>query len=108
MMTATWCLLAVLLILNVLAYLHARSMTHFAAGGVRTHRPEMLSLRQKAKVLITGITLPRPCNLVTPDSFGLTFETHRFRSDGGPELAASHLPYLDPTALVLLFHGDTP
>jgi alpha-beta hydrolase superfamily lysophospholipase len=93
------------LLINVLAYLHARAMTHFVSGGDRTQVPEKLTMFQKAKVLLTGVTIPRPENRVTPESLGLPFETHRIDGNGGPNLEAWLLPHPHGKAVVLLFHG---
>src|SRR4051794_24802560 len=43
-------LLAVAFVLNVVAFNHAWSMTHFASDGSRTASPESLSLAQKVAV----------------------------------------------------------
>ena len=45
--------------LNFLAYSHARTMTHFLPGGLRTGRPETLVFLQKVKVVALGVQLPQ-------------------------------------------------
>ena len=52
--------------LNALAYGHARTMTHFTAGGTRTGKAETLSWSQKLWVLAIGVQLPKPSNSQTP------------------------------------------
>ena len=47
-------LLAGVIGINVLAFMHAWAMTHFAASGQRTEQPEKLGRWGKAKVLVTG------------------------------------------------------
>src|SRR5439155_14935782 len=49
-----------LVLLNVVVYLHARAFTHYAPRGAATARPERLDRWQKARVLLTGVTIPRP------------------------------------------------
>lgn len=68
-------LLAALFGVNVLAYGHAWTMTHFMPGGVRTGRPEALSLTQKLSVVARGVQLPRPVNNRTPLDLQMTYET---------------------------------
>src|SRR5262245_59413321 len=97
--------LLALLLLNVLAYLHARSMTHYAADGVATLRPEAMSRLDKVRALLLGVTVPRPVNDNRPADVGLTAEVHRFSSEPGVELEAWYLPHPRPAGLVLLFHG---
>jgi alpha-beta hydrolase superfamily lysophospholipase len=95
-------LAAPLLGINVIACLHARAMTHFTKGGVRTPRPDQLSLREKLGVLFTGVNLPRPVLTRTPT---LPCTTERFAGDG-VELEAWRLPAPGKRrGLVLLFHG---
>jgi uncharacterized protein len=96
---------AALVLVNVIAFMHARAFTHYATGGARTGPPEALSRWHRAKVLLTGVTLPRPENLVTPAEFGLPFTTHTI-AEGAVTLEAWHVPADDARGLVLLFHGN--
>jgi alpha-beta hydrolase superfamily lysophospholipase len=98
-------LTALLIGLNVIAYNHAHAMTHFREGGPRTGNPETLSLLQKAKVLLLGISLPRPANQSDPASEGLAFETYHFRGKDGIRLEAWHVPHPEARGVVLLLHG---
>ena len=97
--------MAALTVLNLLAYQHARAMTHFCSGGERTPRPEALSLAQKAGVLMTGVTLPRPENQRTPAELGLAYQQHVFKSADGTRLEAWLVPQDDSRGVVILFHG---
>lgn len=92
-------------VINLIAYRHVYSMLHFAPTGKRTEKPEHLSWRQKAKILLTGITVPRPCNTSTPAACSLPYEVHRFQVNPSVELEAWHIPHPDSKGLVLLFHG---
>lgn len=91
--------------LNLIAYWHAYRMLHFVPTGNRTGKPEHLSWRQKAKILFTGITVPRPANTSTPAGCGLPYEVHRFQANPPVELEAWHIPHPDSKGLVVLFHG---
>jgi len=98
-------LLLLTILLNALAYMHAHAMTHFASEGERTGSPESLSVWRKAKVLVAGVTIPRPANHQTPADVGLPFTVHCFRSADGTNLEAWHLPHSQARGLVLMFHG---
>ena len=80
-------------------------MTHFTEEGARTGSPESLSRWQKAKILVTGVTVPRPRNDTTPGELGLQFKTYTFPGGDGADLEAWHVPHPAPKSLVLLFHG---
>ncbi len=103
-----WILAIALLLvvgINAAAFLHARSMTHFVDAGRRTAPPERLSVIETARVLLTGVTVARPRDRRTPAALGLAYETLRFASGHGPELAAWALPGRPDQPLVVLFHG---
>ncbi|HKM56418.1 MAG TPA: alpha/beta hydrolase, partial [Isosphaeraceae bacterium] len=103
----SFCLLlaAVLVALNIVAYNHAYSMTHFREGGSRTASPETLPFFAKAQVVLLGVNIPRPCNHADPSSQGLTFETLQFQGKDGVSLEAWHLANSSAKGLVLLLHG---
>ena len=94
------------LLLNVLAYRHARAMTRFAPSGSRTARPEGLSLLGKVKAVLWGVLVPRPANETTPALHALSYETLTF-AGGRHTLEAWYLPHTSDRGLVLLFHGYT-
>lgn len=99
-------LLLAFFLVNLLAYLHARAMTTFAPAGVRTAKPELLSPLEKAKVVLTGVTIPRPvANGVTPERCGLPFELHQIQGQNDVELEAWHISHRRAKALVLMFSG---
>jgi alpha-beta hydrolase superfamily lysophospholipase len=93
-----------LVLLNVVAFMQARAFTHYATGGASTGAPLALSRWEKAKVLLTGVRLPRPETWQTPDAFGLPFTSHRIEANG-VTLEAWHIPCDASRGLVLLFHG---
>src|SRR5437764_11616991 len=98
-------LLAVPLVLvNVVAYIQARAFTHFAPAGTATGNIQALDRWGKLRVLLTGVTIPRPENRSTPADLGLPFTTLAIAGDG-VALEAWHIPVERPRGLVLLFHG---
>jgi uncharacterized protein len=98
-------LLAGFALLNAWAFRHAWAMTHFSSGGKSTIRPEEMSMFDRARVLLTGVNLPRPANDKTPADVGMPFETHRVEVPDGIELEAWYVPHADSRAIVILFHG---
>jgi pimeloyl-ACP methyl ester carboxylesterase len=87
--------------LNVIAFMQARSMTHYERVGTRTQAPEHLTLPSKLHVLLTGVTVPRPTNEQTPKDFDLNFDTLRIG-----ELELWHIPASTrDRPLVICFHS---
>jgi alpha-beta hydrolase superfamily lysophospholipase len=112
--TAGALVLALCVLLNLIAFLHARAMTHYTDPlGGHTLSPDKLSLVQKVGVLFTGVKLPRPINLWTPADEGMPFAVHRFESSDGIQLEAWHVAADDHSTprgrrgLVLIFPGYT-
>jgi hypothetical protein len=97
-------LLAGFVLLNVLAYRHARAMTHFVPAGSRTPKPEALSAAQKVAVLFTGVKLPHPVPSALPEHHGLPSAVHTFPRHCG-DLEAWFIPHPSPRGVVLMFHG---
>lgn len=105
--------LAVLLALvafNVVAFNQAWSMTHFAASGTRTARPEELGFLDKVQVALIGVRLPKPANALDPAHKGLKFETVRFGGASGAELEGWFVPHaesthVEPKGIALFAHG---
>jgi alpha-beta hydrolase superfamily lysophospholipase len=92
-------------LLNGIAYMHARAMTHFTRDGTRTPPPESLSPLGKVAVLLAGVRVPKPSSDATPERFGLPFEAQRLHGDDGVELDAWYIPRPRARGLVLLLHG---
>jgi pimeloyl-ACP methyl ester carboxylesterase len=98
------------LIANLAAFLQARSMTRFAPAGVRTPAPEHLGLASKLRVLLTGVTVPRPVNRLTPADLGLAFATFHTQSTDDVDLELWHIPATPSSSetsrtMILLFHA---
>ncbi len=74
-----WTLGTVFVLMNIMAGFHAWKFTHFDPEAKnRTENKPDLSLLKKAGLLFTGISLPRPYNLVKPS---LPFETVMLQSN---------------------------
>ena len=92
-------------LLNAMAWMHARAMTHFVSAGERTAFPEKLSFAQKLRVLATGVTVPRPANARDPRAVGLPFTGETFTSADGVRLGAWRIAGAAGQAVVAMFHG---
>ena len=93
------------ILLNIAAYHHARSMMFFSRGGVRTERPEQLSLAGKFKILATGITLPRPVTDLAPSALAPDCREIGIPCPGLGLLSAWYVDRGAQTPLVVMFHG---
>jgi uncharacterized protein len=91
--------------LNLLAYRHAYAMMHFTAGKLRTNEPEKLTLGQKAKVLLCGVTIPRPQTSASPTDLGPATSSIRLDCTNGIKLGAWYCAGRSDKPLVILFHG---
>jgi len=98
-------LLAGVLALNGLAYNHARSMLCYAPQGVRTEKPENLSFWSKLRVLLVGVTLPRPEDERTPLALAPDAQVISIPVPGGITLSAWSCDQGKDAPLVILFHG---
>lgn len=91
-------LLALLLLVNFLAYRHAYAITHFARS------PGPVSPLRRALLLLRGVVHLRPAAPTTPGDEGLSFTTHTFPGAAGP-LEGWHVPHPRGAGVALLFHG---
>src|SRR5436305_1579766 len=97
------CLLLGFVVLNLLAYRHARAFTRFCPeGDGRGESPEALSLLAKVRLLLGGVALPRPCPDRTPADVGLPFD--RLLSTVKARFAGLGVPSF-PGAQLLVFWG---
>ncbi|MFT5124991.1 MAG: alpha-beta hydrolase superfamily lysophospholipase [Kiritimatiellia bacterium] len=90
------------LVLNFMAWHHAGAMFTYVATGDRTERPHKLGLLEKVRVLLFGITLPRPMAHDTPR--GLDAQTITIESPNGT-LSAWYIPKPGAQTLCMLLHG---
>lgn len=104
--------LCLFVVANVLAFVQAYSMTHFVQG-VSTTRPDQLSGMGKLGAVLTGVRLAKPRNTISPATFNLPYETHRYRGGDGTDYEAWRIPAGGPPwrrwrgsrGVCLLFHG---
>ena len=95
-------LLAVLVLMNVVAAVHAYKFTHFDATETsRTGSPASLSFSQKLQTLFFGIKNARPQNTVLPN---VPFETVAFFA-GGKRIESWWLPVEGAKGSIVIFHG---
>lgn len=92
---------------NVVAWRHARAMSRFVRSGERTASPEKLGATARLRVLLTGVTLPRPENHRTPKDFELEFQAIHFPGAKKIQLEAWLIPAKagGTNGIALLFHG---
>lgn len=89
--------------INLIAYNHAYKFTHFSStADDRTRDPSELSSVARVGILLTGISNPRPKNVVTPDE---PYQTVTINSDVSLEAWLIEVPQSHGT--VILFHGYT-
>jgi uncharacterized protein len=94
-----------ILLLNALAWMQARSLTHFVNVGDRTTKPEALSFTRKVWTLLTGVNIPKPMNVGSPEDKGLAYEIHQIRDSNQLSLEAWSIRNSNHRGLVILFHG---
>ena len=67
--------------LNRVACVQADRMTHFTEQGIKTKRPEKLSLFGKVAILFGGVQIPKNPNLKTPGHGGYKYQNKTSRYD---------------------------
>lgn len=104
---ATACLILVCgtVFLNGMAFMHAHAMTHYTNGGARTSKPDELSAVDKVQVLFTGIRIPKPQNIDTPEQQGLEYVVHSFSPESDVHCEGWYIPCPDPRGLCIMFAG---
>lgn len=90
-----------LLLMNLVAYLHAWNFTHFTSQENRTPPPEELTTLEKINVLFTGVSLPRPENYTIPE---VDYESS-WLSVEGDSLALWEVEARKNRGTVAMFHG---
>lgn len=93
------------LVINFLAWRHARCMMHFGPPGRRTAQVERLDWLDRVWVLFQGPVLPRPENRQTPQDVGLNFTTDSVPGAHGTRVEFWTIPAQPAHGTVLLFHG---
>lgn len=96
---------AAFILLNAMAYRHARAFFFYTDGEARTPAPEHLGWRQKLDVLIRGIHVPKPKAHSTPVEHQMDYESIQVPGRSAETLAAWRIPREGADAMAILFHG---
>jgi len=97
----SWFVLILFLFMNVVAFIHAYTFTHFSnKHSERTKDPTVLSMTDKLQVLALGIDNPRPQLKSKPSQ---PFEQVIIKGD--VSLGCWSIKAPDPKGTVILFHG---
>jgi uncharacterized protein len=100
----SFALVSAFVLLNIVAYRHARAMTHFVPSGSSLPSLGKLSTLEKFGILFSGVKFPHPNSPATPETRGLLSSVHHFPGHfGQPE--AWFIPREHAKGIVLLFHG---
>ncbi len=91
--------------LNILAYRHANSILQFSGDEPRTEKPESLSFLDKASILISGVSLPRPVEENTPIEFQLPYQKGLIECDDNIQIGYWYIPRKGASRIVLMFHS---
>jgi alpha-beta hydrolase superfamily lysophospholipase len=102
-----WFLLAALIAANAVAFMHARAMLRFSGNAEKSKNPEQLSRAEMLRILVLGISNPRPADREDPAAHGLPFEQRVISADAGITLGAWLVPHSAPVGHVVMFHGYT-
>ena len=87
--------------INMIAAFHAYKFTHFNDSTIeKTKMPEKLKLGQRIKILIFGVSNPRPENKIVPNG---AFETITVNSN--KKIECWSFKTQNPKGTVILFHG---
>jgi pimeloyl-ACP methyl ester carboxylesterase len=93
------------LILNILAYNHARAMMNYSSKGYHTQQPENLSLFSRMKILFAGVNVPRPTTHQSPLELGFECDSIEIHFSETIRLSAWYHNQKNESPLVILFHG---
>jgi uncharacterized protein len=91
--------------LHVAARRHARAFLEFSDSGALTRMPEQLTTREKLGVLVSGVSIPKPSNDVSPANFGIAHDTIEIETADGATLSVWVMPTPQQLGTVVLFHG---
>ena len=99
------CALLAFCLLNILAFRHASAMLNFDDPGERTVKPEALSLKDKAMVLVLGTRIPRPLSAALPEQLAPDSHAIQISCPDGITLSAWYVSRGIESPLIILFHG---
>lgn len=91
------------LVLNGLAWVHARAVTHYSLQERERPPMEMLPWWERWRAILMGWPCSRPRNRRTPLDVGLPFMTHRMAIAGEEFLEAWLVPQSDARGVAVLF-----
>ena len=99
--TIFYMLVALFVVMNVAAILHAYRFTHFELQNTpKTNSPKELTWQEKLKVICLGISNPRPVNDSVPT---IAYKTVRLGAEG--QTSAWYCKKENAKGTVILFHG---
>lgn len=104
-MWAMWGLLGVGFLLNVGAYLHARSMLTFRSASVDDEANLRAGWRRTLRIVLFGIRVPTPIPDQTPADHELSYQIRVIPRDGGGALEAWWISPESPRGVALMYHG---
>lgn len=107
-MNWTWILAGAVcaaVLLNIGAYLHARSMLTFRVGPQDDEAQISAGWRRTLHILLFGIRIPIPIPDRTPADYGLPFRVREIPRNGGGRLQAWWVAPDAPRGVVILYHG---
>ncbi len=90
-------------LVNGLAWSHARRMTHYADTGEQLGKIEALSPAEKIQAVLLGLSPPRPANRHTPADLGLPHETVVLPMGDAEQIVAWSVPHPQARGVVALF-----
>ncbi len=97
--------LAGCIVLNILAFNHAKCMLVYQTGGLRTHSPEKLNPVEKVRILLAGVNIPKPGPSFLPSDFDLSYSQHTIPVNDNIRLDAWYIPTENSRGLIIMFHG---
>jgi len=98
-------LMAAVIGINALAWRQARCMIQFRDGVTRTDKPEALTALAKLRVLLLGVTLPRPHSDLRPKDLDPDCRILTIVAPQQVTLSAWHVDRGAQVPLVILFHA---
>lgn len=96
-----WTLMTIFVLMNIVAVFHAYKFTHYVDSKTeKTQDPQELTIGQKIKTLVFGVSNPRPENKTFPAK---KYETIRLKSN--KEIECWSINADNSKGTVILFHG---
>lgn len=96
-----WTLMTIFVLMNIVAVFHSYKFTHFVDSKTeKTKDPKKLTIGQKIKTLVFGVSNPRPENKTFPTK---DYETIKLKSN--KEIESWSINTDNSKGTVILFHG---